>query len=49
MSLKKLRVTGLGEGSSPVTDEFPSNTEMFPFDDVIMFSHDIHMMAVRHA
>ena len=36
----KLRVTGLCEGSSPVTGEFPaqraSNAEMFPFDDVIM-------------
>ena len=36
----KLRVTGLCEGNSPVTDEFPSqrasNAEMFPFDDVTM-------------
>ena len=36
----KLRVTGLCEGNSPVTGEFPtqmaSNAEMFPFDDVIM-------------
>ena len=36
----KLRVTGLCEGNSPVTGEFPaqraSNLEMFPFDDVIM-------------
>ena len=36
----KFRVTGLCEGNSPVTGEFPaqmtSNTEMFPFDDVIM-------------
>ena len=35
----KLRVTGLCAGNSPVTGEFPaqmvSNTEMFPFDDVI--------------
>ena len=38
----KLRVTGLWEGNSPVTGEFPaqmaSNAEMFPFDDVIMIS-----------
>ena len=37
----KLRVTGLCEGNSPVTGEFPaqrvSNAEMFPFDDVIMW------------
>ena len=37
----KLRVTGLCDGNSPVTGEFPSqrvsNTEMFPFDVVIMF------------
>ena len=36
----KLRVTGLCAGNSPVTGEVPaqrsSNTEMFPFDDVIM-------------
>ena len=36
----KLRVTGLCEGNSPVTGEFPakraSNAEMCPFDDVIM-------------
>ena len=36
----KLRVTGLCEGNSLVTGEFPaqkaSNAEMFPFDDVIM-------------
>ena len=36
----KLRVTGLCEGNSPVTGEFPaqraSNAEMLPFDDVIM-------------
>ena len=36
----KLRVTGLVEGNSPVTGEFlaqrASNTEMFPFDYVIM-------------
>ena len=38
----KLRVTGLCEGNSPVTVEFPaqraSNAEMFPFDDVIMLN-----------
>ena len=36
----KLRVTGLCEGNSPVTGEFPaqraSNAEMFRFHDVIM-------------
>ena len=36
----KFRVTGLCEGNSPVTGEFPvqmvSNAETFPFDDVIM-------------
>ena len=36
----KLPVTGLCVGNSPVTGEFPaqmaSNTEIFPFDDVIM-------------
>ena len=38
----KLRGTGLCAGNSPVTDEFPaqraSNAEMFPFDDVIMYT-----------
>ena len=33
----KLRVTGLCGGNSPVTGEFPSQREMFPFDDVISF------------
>ena len=36
----KLHVTGLCEGNSPVTGEFPAQRaikgEMFPFDDVIM-------------
>ena len=36
----KLQVTGLCEGNSPVTDEFPSQRQvtrkMFPLDDVIM-------------
>ena len=36
----KLRVTGICEGNSPVTGEFParraSNAEIFPFDDVII-------------
>ena len=36
----ELRVTGLCEGNSPGTGDFPaemaSNAEMFPFDDVIM-------------
>ena len=38
----KVRVTGLCEGNSPVTGEFPaqraSNAENVPFDDVIMNS-----------
>ena len=37
----KLHITGLCEGNSPVTGEFPtqraSNAEMFPFDDVILW------------
>ena len=37
----KLCVTGLCEGNSPVTGEFPiqgaSNAEMFPFDDAIIY------------
>ena len=48
----KLRVTGLGEGNSPVTDEFaavigefpaqkPVTRNMFPFDDVIMKTRNI--------
>ena len=36
----KLRVAGLCDGNSPVTGEFPiqraCNTEIFPFDDIIM-------------
>ena len=35
----KLRVTGLSEGNSPVTGEFPTQPvtrKMFPFDDAIM-------------
>ena len=34
----KLRLTGLGEGNSPVTGEFPAQKarKMFPFADVIM-------------
>ena len=39
----KLRATGLFEGNSPVTSEFPaqraSHAEMFAFDDVIMMSY----------
>ena len=38
----KLRVTGLCEGNSPVTGEFPTHRpvtqKMFPFDDVIMIT-----------
>ena len=38
----EVRVTGLCEGNSPVTGEFPaqraSNRKMFPFDDVIVVS-----------
>ena len=40
----KLRVTGLCEGNSPVTAEFPHKwpvtRKMFPFDDVIMVSNN---------
>ena len=36
-------LTGLCEGNSPVTGEFPaqwaSNAKKFPFDDVIMTTH----------
>ena len=39
----KLRVTGLCEGNSPVTGEFPAKRlvmrKMLPFDDVIMNDH----------
>ena len=42
----KLRVTGLCEGNSAVTGEFPahrsSNAEMFPFDDITMIWIKIH-------
>ena len=39
----KLRVTGLCEGNSPLTGEFPAHKgpvtwKMFPFDDVIIFT-----------
>ena len=38
---RKLRVTGLCEGNSPMTGEFPHKgpvtRKMFPFDDVIMW------------
>ena len=38
--ISKLRITGLSEGISPVTSEFPaqraSNAENVSFDDVIM-------------
>ena len=43
-----LRATGLCDGNSPLTGEFPSqwasNTEMFPFDDVIrtQFTDAVH-------
>ena len=37
----ELRVTGLCEGNSPVTGDFPAKwpvtLKMFPFDDVIMY------------
>ena len=40
----KLRVSGLREGKSLVTDEFPaqraSHAKMFPFDDVIMYNRN---------
>ena len=39
----KLRVTGLYEGNTPMTDEFPAqrsvNRKMFPLDDIIMNDH----------
>ena len=42
MKTSKFRVTGLCEGNSPVTGEFPAqrvcNAKMFPFDDVIMLN-----------
>ena len=31
----KLRVTGLCEGNSPATGEFPATRKLFPFDEVI--------------
>ena len=41
----KLRVTGLCEGNSPVTGEFPAQraiiAKMFPFDDVIMKAQEL--------
>ena len=41
----KLRVTGLSEGNSPVTGEFPAQRpvtrKMFPFDDVIIFGSQV--------
>ena len=41
----KLRVTGLCEGNSPVTGEFPAQRtvtrKMFPFDDVIMNDYPV--------
>ena len=46
----QLRVTGLCEGNSTVTGEFPtqraSNAEIFPFDDVIMYSCTKHSISV---
>ena len=48
----KLRVTGLCEGKSPVTGEFPSQRastrKMFPFDDVIISSEgsDLHSASI---
>ena len=45
----KLRVTGLCEGNSPVTGEFPaqrvSNAENVPIDDVIMLSDNVTHLA----
>ena len=39
----KRRVTGLCDGNSPVTDEFPAQMrKMFPFDDAIM-----HILKIR--
>ena len=46
----KLRVTGLCEGNSPGTDEFPaqmaSNAEKFPFDGVAVDSYTEKMTAI---
>ena len=48
----KLRVTGLCEGNSPVTGEFPtqraSNAKMFPFDDVtLLFKRILKLFRCR--
>ena len=40
----RLRVTGLCEGNSPVTSEFPA--QMFPLDDVIMQNIDLYVQAL---
>ena len=44
----KLRVTGLCEGNSPLTGEFPAQRpvtgKIFPFDDIIMNSSDILLL-----
>ena len=44
MKASKLRVTGLSEGNSSVTGEFPlqraRNAENVPFDDVMMWDSD---------
>ena len=46
----KLRVTGLCAVNSPGTGEFahkwPVTRKMFPFDDVIMFSIDLHVITL---
>ena len=43
----KLRATGLCEGNSSVTGEFPAQRpvmrKLFPFDDVIMIFSEIHL------
>ena len=50
--ISKLRVTGLCEGNSPVTGEFPHKEpvkgKMFPFDDVIMLTHIHSSMTLWH-
>ena len=48
--ISKLRVTGLCEGNSPVTGEFPaqriSNAAMFLFDDVIMYTRFVFLWVI---
>ena len=47
----KLRITGLCEGNSPVTGEFPAQRpvtrKVFPFDDVIMVLKAVVLMSQK--